>query len=116
MIGQNRKAFEDMTNNPHQRGMLTGIAWYTRDDYQRCMALFDDADELNDTYDEWFAIAGKNERDMAQAGERTFRAYIDPDTFPKWCADNGFTKIDKTARMAYANWKAAEASGIRPPN
>jgi hypothetical protein len=36
-----------------------GLAWYRREDYPRLLTIFEDADKLPPTYDEWLAMAEK---------------------------------------------------------
>lgn len=87
----------------------TGIPWYRRDTYERCLAIFEDAADLPDTFDAWRLKAKQVEDGLLSKGERVVRAEIDPDTFVEWCAAGGFNKVDSEARCHFANLKAMEA-------
>lgn len=88
--------------------MAVGITWYTPETYARCLEIFEDAADQHDTFDAWLGTATKTEKDVRRQGLRVVRAEIDPDTFPAWCAANGFGKIDHEARTHFANLKAKE--------
>jgi hypothetical protein len=94
--------------------VVAGLAWYKREDYPKLLAIFDDADSLPDTYEEWLEEAGEIERKLIIQGHRVVRAAIDPATFPGWCEAKGL-KLDATARTRFAmeqaesSWQSREA-------
>jgi hypothetical protein len=87
------------------KASAVGVAWYRREDYPRLLTIFDDADKLPRTYDECLVIAEKAFQSIEKAGAFAFKAIIDPDDFPKWCAANGYN-VDAEARMEFANREA----------
>ncbi len=95
--------------NPNNVPSAVGIAWYKAETYARCLELFDDRDDLPDAFDDWRQLAERTEQKLAYQGIKTVRVDIDPRTFPAWCSESGFAKLDKHARMAYGNAKALEA-------
>ena len=95
--------------NPQNVPSAVGIGWYRPETYDRCLAIFDDASDLPDTFDEWLALAEKTERQLKSQGMKVVRVEIDPDTFPQWCTDEGYSKIDKHARMAFGNMMAMKS-------
>jgi len=86
----------------------TGIVWYTRETYAQCLALFDDAGELPETFEEWLAIAERTERDCQRQGLRVIRADLDPETFLAWCVGHSHVKADGKARCDFANHVAIQ--------
>lgn len=96
--------------NPGGLPTTAGIGWYTRENYPQCLALFDDANSLPATFDDWLAKAEKAEADLRRQGLRVVRVDIDPQTFPAWCKANGFSRLDTRARAQYGSLKAAEQS------
>lgn len=94
--------------NPNNVPSAVGIGWYTRETYPLCLAIFADAANLPDTFDEWLVKAEQTEKQLRQQGMRVVRVEIDPKTFPSWCSANGFSKIDTKARCHYGNLKAME--------
>jgi hypothetical protein len=87
--------------NTRNGSVAVGIAWYRADAYARCLEIFDDASDLPATFEEWLRLAKRAEEQVHRQGMKVVRAEIDPNLFPGWCATNGFSKIDKHARMAY---------------
>ena len=49
-------------------GSRIGIAWYRREQWDRLLEISSDRDELEDTNDEWQAMAEKNLRKLAKRG------------------------------------------------
>lgn len=94
--------------NPNNVPTAVGISWYKPEMYASCLDIFDDRNDLPDSFDEWRELAERTEQQFTAQGMRTVRAIIDPATFPRWCSENGFERIDKHARMAYGNAKALE--------
>lgn len=89
--------------HPSLRGkVVVGISWFEATDYAAALTIMTD-DVLPPTHDLWLQRARKAEREAQEMGYRTFRAVIDPKTFPAWCRQNGFADIDAKARMAFAN-------------
>ena len=86
-----------------------GIAWYRKETYGRCPDIFDDASELPDTFEEWQILAKSTEASVLSSGIKAIRVEIDPHTFPAWCNQHGFRRIDKCARVAFGNLKAFES-------
>ncbi|MEX2316045.1 MAG: hypothetical protein WD669_02765 [Pirellulales bacterium] len=101
-------------NNPNNLPVAMGIAWYKPATYAKCLAIFNDAADLPDSFDSWFLKARALEQDLLRQGLEVIRVEIDPDTFPAWCAANGYTKLDKDARMHYGNLKAMEFATKKP--
>ena len=94
--------------------VVAGLAWYRREDYPKLLSIFDDADSLPPSYDEWLEKAKDIESDLIIRGHRVIRATIDPETFPAWCAAKGL-KPDASARTRFGV-EEAEASWQRKEN
>ena len=82
-----------------------GMAWYRREDYDRLLSIFEDADNLPTTYDKWLASAEKGLKHLKGQGIFTVKVIIDPDQFPGWCSANGY-KINSDARKRFASIEA----------
>lgn len=85
-----------------------GMPWYTRDNWPRLMAMFEDRHKLHRTYDEWLRAAEAGCKAQEVKGVRVVRANIDPDDFAQWCKAKGL-KLDANGRMAFANEAAYRA-------
>ena len=79
---------------------VIGFAWYRREDYDRLKAMFKDGEKLPDTYEDWLAKAQNTVLNLA---DRFLieKSYIDPETFPMWCAKRGL-QMDAIARTRYS--------------
>jgi hypothetical protein len=85
---------------PQQPGAI-GVAWYRAEDYDRLKSMYEDADQLPDTFEEWLAIAEGVRNTMIAQGFIIRKVYLDPDTFPQWCKEHGLS-MDATGRTRYA--------------
>ena len=68
-----------------------GAYWIKEDDYPRLLTIFEDAGKMPPTWKEWLKMAEEMERGLKAYGHPVLRVYIDPDTFPDWCAAHGTT-------------------------
>lgn len=81
---------------------IVGVPWYKREDYQRLLRIFSDRDNFATTYDEWLKAAESVMNNLRRNGHACQKVYIDPDTFPAWCAVNTID-IDAKARTLFAS-------------
>lgn len=86
--------------------VVVGIPWYRREDWERLMEIFEDADILHDTFEDWRKDAGNTEGSLRRQGQIVVRAYIDPEAFPDWCRAKG-VGIDAQARAQFASETAS---------
>lgn len=77
-----------------------GVAWYTRQNYARVLAVMEDAHLLPDTFDAWLYKAEKLLKDVVREGGVPIKAHIDPETFVAWCRARGLN-VDANARRNY---------------
>jgi len=80
---------------------VIGIAWYRRTDYETLKRLFVDGEKLPATYDQWLKSAERPANQFSRDGQAFQKVYIDPDTFPAWCAARGLD-IDANARTQFS--------------
>jgi len=81
--------------------LVTGIAWYRRDQWGRLRELAADPDRLEESYDDWLVGAQKTLVQMAVSGVRAQRVDVDVDALVRWCRLEG-RPMDSAARAAYA--------------
>jgi hypothetical protein len=84
------------------RVSVVGIAWYKKEDYETLLSQFTDSDKLGSTYEEWLQDAERLLDQLRRNGHAFQKVYIDPKTFPAWCAARGLD-IDSKARMEFAS-------------
>jgi len=81
--------------------MKIGIAWYKKEDYETLKRLFADGDNLPTTYDDWLNTAERLLKQLRRDGQAFQKVYIDPDTFPSWCAARGL-EMNAEARTRFS--------------
>ena len=98
-----------MTKLSDYRPRAVGIPWFRQEDYPSAQALFAPTNYLP-PWEEWLNRAEEAERTFKADGYIVERIYIDPDTFPDWCRENG-KRIDAQARMDFAGMAVAKKYG-----
>jgi hypothetical protein len=81
--------------------LITGIAWYRRDQWTRLRNSAADADKLEESYDDWLAGAQNTLIQMTGTGVPAQRVDVDVDALVGWCQVEG-RRLDSAARAAYA--------------
>lgn len=97
-------------NTPTGQIRAVGVAWYREADYAAVLGIMLDAANMQRTFKPWHDIMRKKERQLQAQGFVVYRAIIDPQTFPAWCAARGH-KVDASGRTAFAAEYAARQIG-----
>lgn len=84
-----------------------GIVWFRQEDYPALLAIFKDSEKMPRTWKEWLENAERMEKRAQADGHLTERVYIDPHTFPDWCARND-TSVDRDGRNKFVAFTIAE--------
>ena len=82
------------------------VAWYDATQWAKLKQVAQDADSLDDSYEDWQRGAERLERDLRRKGIEIQRAYIDVDALVVWCASRQ-KPINGAARSEYAAQLAA---------
>jgi hypothetical protein len=64
---------------------VIGVTWFRKEDYPMLLGLFEDAQKLPATWEEWETEARKVEERLKLEGFKVERAYLDPNAFSDWC-------------------------------
>ena len=64
---------------------ILGVAWYTREQYERLLKFANDRDNLEDTYEEWQATAEKMMVQLSRPGVLPRKVHIDVEELVAWC-------------------------------
>ena len=72
--------FEDKPPPP------VGAYWIREEDYPALLKIFDDGDRMPPDWNEWLKMAEEMEHGLKAYGHVVLRVYIDPASFPDWCA------------------------------
>jgi len=83
--------------------MQLGLAWYSREDWERLHEIADDRDKLDDAYEDWERQALKMIHDLEVVGRRVRKVPIDIDALIAWCAERK-CRIDTAARSEYVSY------------
>jgi hypothetical protein len=81
--------------------VVAGVAWFRPEQWHLLRSLAADADELEETFSEWEAIAEKAIRDLAGEGVRARKVDVDVHALQQWCLAQK-RPLDGSARAAYA--------------
>lgn len=86
---------------PAHQPSLQAMVWYREEHYAALLELFDDSDLLPPTYGDWLARAEEKKAEVEARGDKVIKVFIDPETFPEWCARKNLAK-DANARAELA--------------
>ncbi len=95
------KAKQAANQKPQHAPMLQAMVWYKEEDYQNLLGIFDDAQLLPKTFEDWQQRAEEKKDEVQAAGNKVIKVFIDPKTFPAWCKEKKF-KMDANARSQLA--------------
>lgn len=87
--------------------LVTGLAWYRRDQWPLLKDVASDPEILEDTYEAWLRIAQKSVLDFANAGIRAERVDVDVEELVKWCRARS-RAVDSSARAEFTSRKLRE--------
>ena len=98
---QNKKNITAQAAKEERQPMLRAMVWYKEEDYESLLDLFDDAELLPRTFADWLIRAEDKKTEVEAAGDRVIKVFIDPETFPEWCASRNLPK-DANSRSQLA--------------
>ena len=77
------------------------VASYLKEEYEEILALSEDRDMMDDTWDEWRLNSAKRIKQLKQMGLNVERVIIHPDALVEYCKTNRLSIIGKhRAQMA----------------
>lgn len=96
-------------------GILTGVAWYRRNEWPLLRSLAVDSEILAETYDEWLLIAEQTYVRMQAEGYLVEKVDVPLQDLVKWCAAHG-RPLDEAARSGYVadKLRTRDATGLKP--
>ena len=91
-----------------------GLAWYSRETWERLREIADDRDKLDDTYEDWQRQALTMIHDLDVVGRQIRKVPIDIEALVAWCRERK-CRIDAAARAEYVSCllRQAEKAGER---
>jgi hypothetical protein len=90
-----------------QDEMVVAIVWYRPEQWQRVRDVATDADELEESYPEWFQVAQKRFAELQSSGLRVEKVDVDSEKLILWCNERGLEN-DGKARSLFAAERLSE--------
>lgn len=78
-----------MTNLEDKPPPAVGVYWINEEEYPAVLEILSDGTKMPRTWKEWLRMAVEMEAGLKAYGHVVLRVYIDPKTFPDWCAAHG---------------------------
>ena len=85
--------------------MVSGVAWYKREQWDLLKSVAPDADKLEKTYDEWIEYAERAFKDVRETGIDLVK--VDVEELIRWCKDKR-RPVDGAARTSFVIHKLKE--------
>jgi hypothetical protein len=86
---------------------VVGVAWYRLKQWQRLRAISTDADNLEDTYEEWLRQAEQKVAELGALGLCVEKVDVDVEQLIAWCNEHGL-ELDGRARSTYVTEKLSQ--------
>ena len=99
----------EKNNNQDQAPSVQAMVWYKKEDWDTLMDLFTDSHLLPPSYENWLSRAEEMKTQAEASGDVVIKVYIDPETFPAWCKDQG-KAMDSESRAELAILVAQQQS------
>jgi hypothetical protein len=87
---------------PNESKLVTGIAWYRPEQWERLREVSEDVENLADTYEEWLQTAERMIRDGIPADVSVERVDLDVEEVLAWCHERGLA-MNAEARSRYVS-------------
>jgi len=87
--------------------IAAGVAWYRREQWPRLLEVAEDADELEDTYEEWLQIANRRFDEFNVPGVLLKKVDVDVEEVITWCIEHG-RSVNASARSEFVAEKVRE--------
>ena len=96
--------------NESKQKLVVGFAWYRPAQWQRVRDISSDADDLEDTYEQWLSLAEQKVTELKASGLRVEKVDLDSEQLIAWCNERGL-EVNAQARSRYAADKLREIDG-----
>ena len=104
------QATPEPAGDPAHQPMIQAMVWYKEEDWDTLMTLFTDREMLPKSYADWLKRAEAMKKEIQDQGDVVIKVFIDPQTFPEWCARKG-VPMNSEARSDLAI-EVAQAQGF----
>ncbi|HTW39187.1 MAG TPA: BrnT family toxin [Steroidobacteraceae bacterium] len=80
-----------------------GLAWYTREAWERLRQLADDVEALDESFEDWERGALSAIRELESVGRSVQKVPVDIDALVAWCRERS-RRVDSVARAEYVTY------------
>src|SRR6266567_1153697 len=91
-----------MNENSNESRMVTGIAWYRSEQWERLREVSEDAENLEETYEAWLQTAERIIREGIPADQTIEKVDLDVEEVLAWCNARGLA-INAETRSRYVS-------------
>ena len=84
-----------MAKHPPDSTMVTGFAWFDKEQWQRLAEIAEDREVLDDSFETWERNALHALRNIERQGQRVEKVYVNVDELVSWCREKGVPVISK---------------------
>ncbi len=91
-----------MKKTTNESRIVTGVAWYRPEQWERFREVSEDVENLEETYDAWLQTAERMIRDGIPADLHVEKVDIDVEEVLAWCNTNGLP-MNATSRSRYVS-------------
>src|SRR6266478_5048125 len=101
--------YSNMKKTSNESKIVTGVAWYRPEQWERLREVSEDVDNLEETYDAWLKTAERLIRDGIPSDVRVERINVDVEEVLAWCNMRGLPMnassrsrfVSETVRQKY---------------
>ena len=94
------KRAKKKVNIPNAANIVTGIAWYSSEQWVELRRVVSDPAELESTYEEWQYVIKRSVPDLINAGFKLLKVPVEVSDLVDWCRHRD-KPIDADARAEY---------------
>ena len=84
-----------MAKRQPDKTMVTGFAWFDKEQWHRLKEVADDPEILDDSFEEWERNALRALRNIERQGQRVEKVHINIADLVSWCKGKGVPNISK---------------------
>ncbi|CAN5888701.1 hypothetical protein BH18ACI4_BH18ACI4_01350 [soil metagenome] len=78
--------------------MVVGFAWYRPEQWQRVRDISSDVEALEDSHEEWLALAEKKVKELQSPGLRVEKVDIHSEQLILWCNERGLEQCPSAVK------------------
>ena len=97
-----RRLLLSMKKTPNQSRIITGVAWYRPEQWQRLREVSEDVENLEETYHAWLQTAERMIRDGIHADVVVEKIDVDVEEVLAWCNVMGLP-MNTTSRAQFVS-------------